>query len=127
MLKKLLLLLTVVSTAILLYSCSAAGATAANKESTQPVQSTVNAAKEATTVTVTIKDYKFDPANITINKGDTVVWINKDSMAHTATGDKFDSGNLNNGASFKFTFNEAGDFSYVCSYHPNMKGKVTVK
>lgn len=76
---------------------------------------------------VTIKDFKFDPATITINKGETVTWTNEDDADHTATGKSFDSGNMSKGKTFEFTFNEAGTFDYVCSYHSNMKGQVVVK
>jgi plastocyanin len=76
---------------------------------------------------VIIKDFVFIPAEITISKGETVTWINQDSVPHTATGSKFDSGYMGIGATFKFTFNEAGTFDYICTFHPFMKGKVIVK
>lgn len=77
--------------------------------------------------TVLIQDFKFQPAEITIQKGEAVVWINKDSAGHTATGNSFDSGMLSKDQSFKQTFNEAGTFDYICTPHPYMKGKVIVK
>jgi plastocyanin len=75
---------------------------------------------------VIIKDFVFLPAEIIISKGETVTWINQDSAPHTATGSGFDSGYMGMGATFKFTFNEAGTFDYICTYHPYMKGKVIV-
>ncbi|NTW73130.1 MAG: cupredoxin family copper-binding protein [Eubacteriaceae bacterium] len=77
--------------------------------------------------TVLIQDYKFQPSEITISMGESVTWINKDSVKHTATGDSFDSGLLGKEESFKQTFNEAGTFDYICTPHPYMKGKVIVK
>ena len=78
-------------------------------------------------VAISIKNFSFgDP--ITVPVGTTVVWTNDDTTAHTVTAaDKsFDSGNMDQGASFSFTFTKAGTFSYVCTYHANMKGTVTV-
>ena len=77
---------------------------------------------------VTIKNFAFSPASLTVPVGATVVWKNDDGVAHTATSTSrgFDSGNLDNGAHFSFTFQKAGTYAYVCSYHPNMTGQVTV-
>jgi plastocyanin len=86
-----------------------------------------NATVNVKEVKVNISNYAFDPQTVTINKGDTVIWTNQDSMAHTATGKDFDSGKLDKGASFKFTFKDAGTYDYVCSYHASMKGQVIVK
>ena len=77
--------------------------------------------------TVTIQDFKFSPAEITIQKGETITWINQDSAAHTVTGKEINSGSLTKGQSFKQTFNEAGVFDYHCTPHPTMKGKIIVK
>ena len=78
---------------------------------------------------VTIKNFAFSPSELTIPVGATVVWKNEDSVAHTATssGQGFDSGNLDQGQSFSFTFAKAGTYAYVCSYHPNMTGKIVVQ
>lgn len=77
--------------------------------------------------TVIIQDFKFSPAEITIQKGETITWINQDSAAHTVTGKNINSGSLTKGQSFKQTFNEAGVFDYNCTPHPSMTGKIIVK
>ena len=77
--------------------------------------------------TVIIQDFKFQPAEITIKKGETITWTNNDSAKHTATCDTFDSGLLAKGESFSYTFNETGTFDYICTPHPYMKGKVQVE
>ena len=76
-----------------------------------------------------IKNFAFSPAQITVNKGDTVVWTNNDTAPHTVTGDNGgpDSPTLQNGATYSYTFNTAGTFPYYCSIHPMMKGIVTVQ
>lgn len=80
-----------------------------------------------TSFEVEIEDFVFRPATITVHQGDSVTWKNRDTMAHTATGDSFDSGRLDLGESFTFTFNQVGTFDYICTFHPTMKGKVIVE
>jgi plastocyanin len=76
---------------------------------------------------VSIQDFSFSPASVTINAGDSITWTNRDSMGHTATSDSFDSGSLGYGQSFTYTFKDSGTFNYICSFHPGMKGVVIVK
>lgn len=72
----------------------------------------------------------FSPSRITVVIGvnNTVTWTNDDVSPHTVTAaDKtFDSGNLNAGQSFTYTFNTPGTYDYVCLYHSWMKGTVVV-
>ncbi|MBI2629438.1 cupredoxin family copper-binding protein [Candidatus Pacearchaeota archaeon] len=93
-----------------------------------------NASANPTTSTpktydVEIKNFAFSPSSLTIKKGDSVRWTNRDSVEHTATSDNnaFDSSLLSNDESFTFTFNEAGEFSYHCTPHPYMKAKIIVE
>jgi plastocyanin len=78
---------------------------------------------------VKIVNFTFTPDTITISPGTTVKWTNQDATEHTVTADdgSFDSDQLKQGQSFTFTFTNAGTFSYSCSNHPNMKGKVVVQ
>lgn len=77
--------------------------------------------------TVIIENYKFQPDEITIKSGETITWINKDSVKHTATGDSFDSGLLSKGSSYQQKFDNAGTYDYICTPHPYMKGKIIVE
>lgn len=78
-------------------------------------------------VSVDIKNFAFDPARITISKGSTVTWTNKDDVSHTVSGDNnFDSDQLSQNMTFSWTFEEIGTFAYHCKTHAIMKGKVTV-
>lgn len=79
------------------------------------------------THSVRIRGSAFMPGAMTINVGDSVVWSNKDIIPHTATGKGFDSGNLDVGASWKFVFKKKGTYSYICNYHPTMRGTIIVK
>jgi plastocyanin len=79
---------------------------------------------------VTMKDIKFDPKNLTVKVGDTVEWVNDDSVGHDVTADDFksgDPGGMASGDTFEHTFEKAGTYDYVCTVHPGMEGTVTVK
>jgi len=79
-------------------------------------------------VQVNIRDFAFEPGLILITAGTTVRWTNLDATPHTVTGDTgvFDSGTLQNGDSFEFTFDQPGAYDYSCSFHPAMTGRVVV-
>jgi LPXTG-motif cell wall-anchored protein len=79
--------------------------------------------------TVTIADFNFSPATITINEGDTITWNNNGPTPHSATANdgSFDTGILRKGQSGSHTFNQAGSFSYYCTPHPYMKATVVVQ
>jgi plastocyanin len=78
---------------------------------------------------VTISDFQFAPASITIDVGDTVTWTNDGPTAHSATADDgdFDTGIFEAGQSRSETFDQAGTFAYFCTPHPNMRGTITVR
>jgi plastocyanin/N-acetylneuraminic acid mutarotase len=73
----------------------------------------------------------FAPSSITVVIGvnNTVTWTNRDSVAHTVTdvGGAFDSGNMNAGAVFSYTFTQPGTYSIKCSYHSWMHMTIIVK
>lgn len=80
----------------------------------------------ATGNSIDIVDFSFNPDTITVTKGTTVTWTNKDSASHTVKGTAFTSETLNQGQSYSYTFNEAGTFEYQCGIHPSMRAKVIV-
>jgi plastocyanin len=77
---------------------------------------------------VTIADFAFSPASVSIPIGGSVTWKNTDTASHTATdaNGSFDSGNLDTGKTFTHTFSKAGTYAIICSYHPSMHGTVIV-
>ena len=80
------------------------------------------------THTVVIDGMRFEPADLTIHTGDTIVWVNKDLFAHTATTEgTFDSRQIDPGGSWRLTLKTAGDLPYVCALHPTMKGMLRVR
>lgn len=87
------------------------------------------------TTTVTIQNFAFNPASITVTKGTTVTWVNEDTANHQivndaqgsiAQGALFTSDSLPNGARYSFKFDNPGTYSYHCSIHPSMMATVIV-
>jgi plastocyanin len=78
-------------------------------------------------------EYKtFNPTQLSVQKGTTVTFTNKDNADHTATSTNkvFDSGRLKSGDSYTYTFNDAGVFYYYCNYHSSNsqeQGAIVVK
>ncbi|MCV2882142.1 cupredoxin family copper-binding protein [Actibacterium sp. XHP0104] len=79
-------------------------------------------------VQIEIRRFKFDPPEMTVPKGTTITWINRDAAPHTATdsGGTWDTGELRRDDEAAITFDQAGSFDYVCAYHPNMRARITV-
>lgn len=80
---------------------------------------------------VTIDDFAFGPAALTVQRGTTVTWTNKDDEPHTVVNDAsrplWKSSALDTDDSFSFTFTEPGTYKYFCSIHPRMQGTVVVE
>ena len=84
---------------------------------------------QAGAIGVDIANFAFAPNAIQAKVGQTITFTNQDSAPHTATateGAKFDSGELDQGKSFSYTAKKAGTIKFVCSFHPNMTGTITV-
>jgi plastocyanin len=87
--------------------------------------------------TVTIHDLKFDPQTLTVAKGTTVTWVNKDQIpvqvqsddfgAKGAPAGQFSSEPLNPEESYTLRFDNTGEFTYADPFHPYMKGTIIVK
>ena len=78
--------------------------------------------------TVSIQDFSFNPGQITVAPGTTVTWTNEGPSPHTTTADdgSWDSGTLQQGEDFSFTFDKPGTYTYHCSIHPDMTASVKV-
>lgn len=89
-----------------------------------------SASKPVAANAVTIQNFAFSPADISVKVGTKVTWTNNDSTTHTVTENDGqtgpDSGDLNPGSSYSFTFSKAGTYHYHCTLHPQMVGTVTV-
>ena len=79
---------------------------------------------------VAIIDFAFAPESISVEKGASITWTNRDESAHTATsatGTPFDSKDLELDQSFSMAFNKPGTYTYKCSIHNYMTGTISVK
>jgi plastocyanin len=82
---------------------------------------------QAATIDVVMQNLVVKPIEVTAKVGDTIRWDNKDFVAHTATAtDKSFDVMLPAGKSGSIVVRRAGIFDYICKFHPNMKGKITV-
>jgi len=78
---------------------------------------------------VKIDNFSFGPQTITVPVGATVTWTNRDDIPHTvvSTDGVFKSKVRDTDEKFSYTFTKAGTYSYFCSIHPKMTGKVVVQ
>lgn len=95
---------------------------------TKPSTSTIQSAPTSHGRSISIKDYAFSPATLTIKKGTTVTWTNEDIAKHTVTGDSGgpSSDFFGKGESYSYTFATAGTFPYHCEPHPYMTATIIV-
>jgi plastocyanin len=137
---------TLIGMALTLAACSSGGsaspsgssttsttqAASATTSTTAPTPTTTTAsggAAPAGTTAITIKNFAFSPSTVTVAPGASVTVTNKDQVAHTITAvdGKFDTGDIQPGASKTFTApNTAGSYPYICSIHQYMMGTLTV-
>lgn len=92
--------------------------------SATPVGTSQNTTQK--TVGVNIAGFAFGPSSVQILVGDTVKWLNEDSVPHQVHGSIFDSGLIRHGYTYSFTFTKPETYNYICSIHPYMQGTITV-
>ncbi|MDD5340540.1 MAG: cupredoxin domain-containing protein [Candidatus ainarchaeum sp.] len=115
---------------ILLFGCASYNAPPAPAQNETPAAANQNASalpSGASEGQVHIKDFAFNPADVTIMAGGMVTWVNDDSVPHIVRFPDFESGTLANGESFRHVFPAPGEYAYTCGIHPSMHGKVIVK
>ena len=78
------------------------------------------------TTRITIERNAFNPSDVTVMQNGSLLWANSDSQVHTVTADdgSFDSGDIQSGSSFSFTFTVIGPHTYHCKYHGEQTGIV---
>jgi plastocyanin len=124
-------LLTIPLAAVLLAGCGGSGTTGPPSGASPP---TTTAAAPAPAVpvgsgprTVTIADYRYGPATLTVRAGTRVTWRNRDASPHTASAAGLDTGTLTQGGSRTLALRTPGTYRYVCQFHPYMHGTVVVR
>jgi amicyanin len=80
---------------------------------------------------ISISNFKYIPATLTVPAGTKVTWTNQDDMPHTVTSTvkprALDSEALDTDARFSYVFTEPGTYDYLCTIHPKMAGRVIVE
>jgi plastocyanin len=111
--------------ALVVSACSSAS-TPTPPAATPPAAS--SGGGQAAAGAVTIQNFAFAPATLTVAAGTTITWTNMDSTAHTVTLDdgSATSDDIAAGATYQHTFAAAGTFAYHCKIHPTMKATITV-
>jgi plastocyanin len=78
---------------------------------------------------VRVDNFSFAPETLTVSVNSTVTWVNKDDVPHVIASNDglFKSKGLDTDDKYSYTFNKAGTYSYYCSIHPKMVGKIVVQ
>lgn len=109
----------------------AAGCTQARLagETAAQTSAQTQAAQHASSNDILIKDFAFQPNELTINKGETVTWTNLDAANHIIRENSgvFESTKLNQDQSYSYKFEAVGTYEYHCTLHPSMIGKIVVE
>ncbi len=86
-------------------------------------------AQQARQHTVEITGFKFVPETLRVRAGDTLVFVNKDVVPHTATQQPsgWDSGALARDQSWSLKLEAVGALDFFCRFHPSMKGRLIVE
>lgn len=125
----------VVAAALAIAGCGSSSKN--NSASTATTTATTTAAAAPTTsssssapVEVKMANIQFSPASVTVKVGQTVKWVNNDSVDHNVTassGATFTSNNFGQGGTYTFKATKAGTIKYSCTIHPGMNGTITVQ
>jgi len=93
-----------------------------------PTRATSADAKSSPTE-VSVDNFTFGPDTLTVAANSTVTWINKDDVPHTIASNDglFKSKALDTDDKYSYTFTKPGTYSYFCSIHPKMVGKIVVQ
>ena len=127
MIKKIILLVTLSFVLLSLVSCGGSEDAEVSLSNGEKVGEESAIVYTGTVHQVVIENNQFMPTDLDILLGDTVEWVNKDSVAHTVT---FENGDFDQklppGGTTTFTYKENMQFPYFCSIHPGMRGNIIV-
>jgi amicyanin len=117
--------------AVLLPACGegARGTAGGNDDATAP--GVPGAAAGSESQQISIVDFKYVPDTLTVQVGTKVTWTNRDDMPHTVTSPAkpkaLDSGAFDTDDRFSHVFTDPGTYDYLCTLHPQMRGRVIVE
>ncbi|MHB1484984.1 MAG: plastocyanin/azurin family copper-binding protein [Saccharofermentanales bacterium] len=120
MVRKIITLFLILAFSLGMTSCSA------TNTPTTGSQNTSSSAASTGGSSVSIENFEFVPAELTVKAGTTVVWTNNDSAGHDIKADEFISPLMAKGETYSFTFTVKVTYNYICGVHPTMTGKIIV-
>ena len=80
-------------------------------------------------IVITMENTTYNPNDLEIEAGTTVIWENNDNITHTVSSNnnqQLNSGDLEQGDSYQYTFENTGTYNYYCQYHSSMQGQIVV-
>jgi amicyanin len=85
--------------------------------------------KDSAETAIKIDNFTFTPATVTVAAGSTIRWTNRDDIPHNVVSEdkSFKSKAMDTDEQFSYTFTKPGTYSYFCSIHPKMTGKIVVQ
>ena len=121
-----------VGVAVLAGACSSGASSSSSSTTTGSGGSNSEGGSASTggSATITIQNFSFSPAKVTVTPGEKVTVTNKDSVAHTVTANdkKFNTGDIEPGKTVTFTApSSPGSYPYICTIHQYMTGTIVVK
>ncbi len=118
------------TTTVSVYLTSEEDGHGAEEASPEAEEADAGEAPPGDAVAMDIKNFKYGEPELAVPVGTTVTWTNQDGAPHTVTSDDggktVQSGTLNTGDTFSYTFEEAGTVTYHCEFHAQMKASVVV-
>lgn len=124
------LILATIALTVVSVGCTSSTNPTATPANPSPSASAVKTDDTDPVASIDIRNFAYQPSEVTVKKGTTVKWVNDDSVIHTVTssdGRFTSSGDLGKDATHQAKFNTTGSYDYYCIPHPFMKGKVIVE
>jgi len=114
-----------VSTVMVVAGCTASSTTPSTGGTSGGTTTTGGSSSAG--MTVSMKNFAFNPSTFTVKVGEVVTFKNDDSVGHTVNIDGVDKGAVAPGATLEWTPDTAGTFPLKCTIHPQMTGTITVQ
>ena len=105
------------------------GGSAGTQESAAPETTGTSDSATAGDMTITIKDFAFEPQDVQAEVGQKITWVNEDDAPHNAVqqgGDELKTKTFGKGESDSVTLDKPGTIEYICTVHPEMQGTIEV-
>ncbi len=95
---------------------------------TSPVAPAAGSQPAAERIEISISNFAFGPADVSVAAGTTVVFVNEDDAVHNVLSEdgQLQSPDLAKGETYEVTLDQPGTIGYICNIHQFMRGTITV-